>query len=89
MGKIILMLLILGLIYGCVRVSERYTPDGGVAYSIKCAGSINSWDRCYNKAGDLCKYKGYEILEKEETPSRPVMNQPNTSMERIMVIRCK
>jgi len=89
MKKFILTFFVVCLICGCVSVSERYTSDGGLVYSIKCSGSINDWDSCYNRAGDLCKYKGYVIEEKEERPSRPIMNQPTTSMERFLVIRCK
>ena len=48
---------------GCVTVSEIYTENGEIGYNIDCREL--TWGDCYNKAGELCGEKGYEILAKD------------------------
>jgi len=43
---------------------NTYTSDGREGYSINCSGSALNWGMCYEKAGELCGAKGYEVLEK-------------------------
>lgn len=49
-------------ISGCATASKTYGPDGQVAYSIGCSGSALSWGLCYEKAGEICGEKGYNVL---------------------------
>lgn len=48
---------------GCVSSRETYTSTGTQGYKITCNGHTNSWDDCLAKAGDLCKERGYQVLE--------------------------
>jgi hypothetical protein len=49
---------------GCATSSKTYTSDGKEGYSINCSGSALNWGMCYEKAGDICGSRGYEVLEK-------------------------
>jgi hypothetical protein len=49
---------------GCAMASKTYTSDGREGFSIDCSGSALSWGKCYEKAGDLCGARGYDVLEK-------------------------
>ena len=42
--------------------SSIFYKDGREALVIKCEGA--SWSECVTKAGNTCKEKGYEALEK-------------------------
>lgn len=58
-------LIILGLIVamtGCTLASKTYGPDGREAYTINCSGTLMNWGMCYEKAGDLCGSRGYDVL---------------------------
>ena len=50
------------LLSGCVSASKTYGPDGKEAFSINCSGLARTWGMCYEKAGDLCGAKGYEVI---------------------------
>lgn len=47
---------------GCASSSATFSPDGSKAYSLNCSGLARNWGMCYEKAGDICKEKGYEVL---------------------------
>lgn len=49
---------------GCVTSRSVYTASGQQGYEVTCNGKINSWNDCLAKAGDLCKARGYTVLEK-------------------------
>lgn len=61
---IILFLTTILWIGGCATANKTYTADGKEGYSIYCSGSALNWGACYEKAGDLCGTRGYEVLEK-------------------------
>ena len=50
------------LMAACASSSKTYTPNGGVGYNIDCSGTARNWGMCYEKAGELCKEKGYDII---------------------------
>jgi len=60
----ILFLMIVAFVSGCATSKKTYTSDGREGYSINCSGSALNWGMCYEKAGELCGSKGYEVLEK-------------------------
>lgn len=64
MRKVILIISIMVFLGGCATASKTYTSDGKEGYSINCSGSALNWGMCYEKAGELCGTKGYEVLEK-------------------------
>lgn len=49
---------------GCVSARKVYTPTGTQGYSITCSGNGLDWGKCYEKAGELCGERGYEIIER-------------------------
>lgn len=63
------LILILGsaaAISGCASASKTYMPNGRDGYSINCSGAARNWGMCYEKAGEICGTKGYEVLRKDE-----------------------
>ncbi len=49
---------------GCASSRKVYTPMGTPGHSITCSGSALNWGMCYEKAGQLCGERGYEVIEK-------------------------
>jgi hypothetical protein len=79
---------------GCARSSKTYTSDGREGFSIDCSGTALSWSKCFEKAGDLCGARGYDLLEKSgDQGSTVAANQyglyGGSVMSRSMVIACK
>ncbi len=68
------------VVSGCASVSESYAPDGRKSYALNCSGNARGWDKCFSKAGELCRTSGYDILDR--------IGEDNSS-ERSMVISCK
>jgi len=94
MKSAILILLIVACVSGCATASKTYTSDGEEGYVINCSGSALNWGMCYEKAGDLCGSKGYEVLEKSgDTGAMVTAGQyglfGGSVINRSMVIRCK
>lgn len=54
-------LLLLG---GCLEViPKRFIgPSGKTAYNMRCSGMGRTMDKCYQKAGEICR-KGYTIID--------------------------
>lgn len=50
--------------HGCATATQTYTPDGSQGYSIDCSGNALTWGKCYEKAGELCGNRGYELVTK-------------------------
>jgi hypothetical protein len=75
-GVAIALLAILG---GCTTSKEMYLHDGSRGYNISCDGVANSAENCFQKAGELCGSKGYEITNP----------QGSVAYTRSMFIRCK
>lgn len=59
MNKCIVLALVLT---GCASTSTTYTPDGSQGYSLNCSGLARNWGMCYEKAGNICKEKGYTVV---------------------------
>ncbi len=94
MKRAILILLIVACVSGCVTASKTYTSDGKEGYVINCSGSALNWGMCYEKAGELCGSKGYEVLEKSgDTGAMVTAGQyglfGGSVINRSMVIKCK
>jgi hypothetical protein len=49
----------------CAISSKTYLPDGSEGYSISCDGSAVGINVCFEKAGELCGARGYELLNRE------------------------
>lgn len=74
------------LLTGCATAKQTYLPDGTKGYMVKCDGSALSWSMCYEKAGAICKNRGYDIVNKQEQET-PFM--ASVMVTRSLAIRCK
>ncbi|MNT24465.1 hypothetical protein D3C72_1599390 [compost metagenome] len=78
----------------CATSSKTFGPDGQEAYSIGCSGGALSWGACYEKAGELCGAKGYNILSRNGEGGFAAGGGngsffAGTTSSRSMVISCK
>ena len=94
MKKTILTLSFVVCLYSCATVSKTFTPDGKEGYVINCNGTVLSWGTCYEKAGELCGAKGYEIMAKNGDTGAVVSGNQygvygGSVITRSMVIKCK
>lgn len=58
-----LLLAVLALT-ACATAKTTYTADGRQGHSINCSGGALNWGACYEKAGELCGERGYDILQR-------------------------
>jgi hypothetical protein len=92
--KKIIALLALTTLVGCATSTQTYAPDGGQAHSINCSGAALTWGMCYEKAGEICKERGYEIVG-GGSDANGVVTANNASAvgvrgsTRSMVVKCK
>ena len=82
------------ILTGCASSSPTYAPDGSKAYSLDCSGSARTWGMCYEKAGELCKEKGYEVVAGgSDKSSQLIANDSSVyaseGSSRSLVIKCK
>ena len=50
---------------GCTSsssVKESYGPSGNTSYEISCNNMSASLSACYQKAGEICKGRGYNVI---------------------------
>ena len=49
---------------GCLEViPKRFIgPNGKTAYNMRCSGMGRTMDKCYQKAGEICR-NGYNIID--------------------------
>ena len=94
-NKTFLILIVFGfLISGCASVKETYSQDGRKAYTLNCSGLARGWDKCYAAAGELCKTKGYDILDKTGEDLATIGGSTSgffgaKTNERSMLVACK
>jgi hypothetical protein len=53
------------VIYSCAISNKTYLPDGSEGYSISCDGAAVGINVCFEKAGEICGSRGYDILNRE------------------------
>ena len=56
-----------GALVGCASsptVKESYAPSGKASYQISCNNMSASLAPCYQKAGEICKEKGYSVINR-------------------------
>jgi predicted alpha/beta hydrolase len=88
------LLLLAACLTGCATASKTFTADGKEGYNINCSGSALNWGMCYEKAGELCGEKGYEILEKSGDRGTMVTFgqyglMGGSVINRSMIVKCK
>lgn len=89
-----IILLIVAVLGGCATAKKTYTADGKEGYSITCSGSALNWGMCYEKAGEICGSKGYEVLEKSGDQGTMLSGNQfglygGSVINRNMIIKCK
>lgn len=94
MRTIVIYLTITLCLSGCATASKTYTSDGNEGYNITCSGSALNWGMCYEKAGELCGTKGYEVLEKSGDQGAMLSGNQfglygGSVINRNMIIKCK
>lgn len=52
------------LLSGCAVAHKTVLPDGRQGLSINCSGAAQTWNGCYEKAGEQCPH-GYDVLGKD------------------------
>jgi hypothetical protein len=86
------------LLTGCVSSQPIYTADGRQGQAIRCSGKLGSWNGCYQRAGEICGARGYDILQQNEevghVASASVNNGTGNAFasdtrDRTMIIKCK
>ena len=94
MKSIILIFLFSVIISGCASANKVYTSTGEQGYSINCSGTALNWGMCYEKAGEICGEKGYEVLERiGDQGSMLSANQfglyGGSTISRSLIVKCK
>ena len=64
----LLLVLLAAALSGCATVSQVYAPSGAVGYNVDCSGDFGTWNQCYEKAGEICGARGYNIESKTDQP---------------------
>jgi len=90
----LVLLFIVTFVAGCAVSSQTYLPSGEQGYSIDCSGTALTWGKCYEKAGEICGSKGYDIIYQSDQGGAAVAaNQyglyGSSLMKRSMLIKCK
>lgn len=93
-AKIGVVTFIAATLTGCASVSESYAPDGRKAFALNCSGTARGWDKCFSKAGELCKSAGYDILDRSGESVASIGGGASgfygaQTSERAMMIACK
>jgi hypothetical protein len=82
--------LIVLLTGACATASKTYGPDGREAFVLDCSGLARNWGTCYEKAGDLCGTRGYEVINALGAGGAIIGAYGGGSvMQKSLVIQCK
>ena len=90
----------------CVSSQETFTPTGQKGHVINCtpgwtggvvgavANAQTSWGQCYQRAGEICGARGYDILQQVgEGQAYAQVAQgggfASTTNNRMMIVQCK
>jgi hypothetical protein len=92
--RTILALLTAITLNACATSTQTYAPDGGQAHSINCSGAALTWGQCYEKAGSICKERGYDVVGGGSDANGVVTANNGSAVgvrgsTRSMVIKCK
>jgi hypothetical protein len=92
--KTIFALLAAATLSACATSTQTYAPDGGQAHSINCSGAALTWGQCYEKAGSICKERGYDVVGGGSDANGVVTANNGSAVgvrgsTRSMVIKCK
>ena len=88
------LIAVCAIVAGCATSKETFTPDGSKGYSINCSGTNLNWGMCYEKAGEICGARGYDIIAGGSDQGVMVSGTQyglfgGSVMNRSMLIKCK
>lgn len=89
------LLIVIGMVLtGCASASKTYTSEGKEGFSLNCSGTARNWGMCYEKAGELCGARGYDVLEKSGEQGFVAGGGSGgfgagSTFNRSMIVRCK
>ena len=65
-------------------------PDGSQGHRVDCSRSSGDWDKCYEKAGELCGPSGFYVVKRYEDTSPHVASAEGISplALRTLYFRC-
>lgn len=64
-------------------------PDGGQAYTMRCSGMGRTLEKCYQKAGEICK-SGYKIIgQNSSTVAVPMNGSFIAAPQHNLSVECK
>jgi len=92
--KITLPSFLVILLTACATSKEVDIAEGQRGYTIDCSGDRLNWSLCYEKAGQICGEKGFEILDKAGGTGVVVAGiryggDEASGRDRSMVIKCR
>jgi len=92
--KTLCLIVICGIVSGCASSRETFLPDGGEGHSLNCSGMSLNWGMCYEKAGEICGAKGYDVIAGGSDQGAIVSGNQyglygGSVMNRSMLIKCK
>lgn len=92
--KILCLTIFCIVVVGCATSREIFMPDGGKGHSINCSGAALNWGICYEKAGEICGARGYDIIAGGSDQSAIISGNQygvygSSIMNRSMLIKCK
>jgi hypothetical protein len=92
--KIALPVFLVILLTACASSKEVDLAEGQRGYSIDCSGDDLNWSLCYEKAGQICGEKGFEILDKSCGTGMVVAGieygvYEGSGLDRSMIIKCR
>ena len=88
------LIAVCAIVAGCATSKETFTSDGSKGHSINCSGTVLNWGTCYEKAGEICGARGYEIIAGGSDQGVIVSGTQyglfgGSVMNRSMLIKCK
>lgn len=78
--KHLMYLLIAVISTSCAISKSTYLPDGTQGHSISCDGAAVGMNVCFEKAGELCGSRGYNLLNREGQVVYSGMNSGSASV---------
>lgn len=78
----------------CVTPSKVYLPDGARGYLVDCSGWAFNWGHCDQRAGEICKERGYDVFSRSQDRGA-TMTATNvgvfggTTHSRTILIKCR
>lgn len=90
----VLLFALFVFIASCATSRETFMPDGGKGHSINCSGTALNWGMCYEKAGEICGEKGYDVIAGGSDQGAIMAGNQyglygGSVMNRSMLIKCK